>query len=128
MKSPRVDRRRFLKEITAVAAAVPAISAEAFSPERAGRRHRIDESAQTAAPATKSPGRIRFGVIGLNHGHISGQTNAVLRAGGEFVSVYAKEPELLAPFRKQFPQAKLAKSEGEVLEDSSIQLVLSAGI
>ena len=44
MKVPRVDRRAFLKEITAAAAAVPAIGAEAFSPDRAGRRLRIDES------------------------------------------------------------------------------------
>ena len=35
---------------------------------------------------------------------------------------------LLAAFRKRFPQAKLARSEHEVLEDASIQLVLSAAI
>jgi len=128
MRGPRVDRRAFLKEITAAAAAVPAIGADAFSPERAGRRLRIDESQESGPTTTKSPGKIKFGVIGLNHGHINGQTNAVLRAGGEFVSVYAKEPELLGPFMKQFPQAKLARAENEVLEDKSIQLVLSAGI
>jgi predicted dehydrogenase len=44
------------------------------------------------------------------------------------VSVYAKEPDLLEPFRKRFPQAALARSESEVLEDRSIQLVLSAAI
>jgi hypothetical protein len=32
----------------------------------------------------------------MNHSHIYGQTNAVLRGGGELVSVYAKEPDLLA--------------------------------
>src|SRR4029450_10214531 len=124
----RLDRRAFLKELTAAAAAVPAIGAEAFSPERAGRRLRVDESQQTPPSMQKSPGKLKFGVVGLNHGHITGQTNAVLRAGGEFVSVYAKEPDLLGPFMKQFPQAKLARSESEVLEDQSIQLVLSAGI
>ena len=82
MKVPRVDRRAFLKELTAAAAAVPAIGAEAFSPERAGRRVRIDESQQTAPSVPKAPGKIKFGVVGLNHGHITGQTNAVLRAGG----------------------------------------------
>ena len=101
MKSPRVDRREFLRGITAAAAAVPAIGAEAFSPERAGRRLRIEES-QEAAPAPKSPGKIKFGVVGLNHGHISGQTNAVLRAGGEFglewshANLPAVEPDLRA--------------------------------
>lgn len=72
--------------------------------------------------------RIRFSVIGLNHGHINGQTRAVIEGGGELISFYAKEPELIADFIKQFPQAKLARSEQEILEDRSIQLVVSASI
>ncbi|MGH9832461.1 MAG: Gfo/Idh/MocA family protein [Blastocatellia bacterium] len=72
--------------------------------------------------------RIRFSVIGLNHGHIFGQTRAVLRGGGELVSFYAKEPDLAEAFSKQFPQAKLARSEKEILEDRTIQLVVSASI
>ncbi len=72
--------------------------------------------------------RIRFSVIGLNHGHINGQTEAVLRGGGELVSFYAKEPDLAAAFARRFPQAKLARSEKEILEDRSIQLIVSASI
>ena len=55
-------------------------------------------------------------------------TQAVIRGGGELVSVYAKEPDLIAGFTKQFPTVKLAASEKEILEDSSIQLILSSGI
>lgn len=77
---------------------------------------------------TQTKPRIRFSVIGLNHGHINGQTNAMLRAGGELVSFFAKEPDLIADFTKRFPQAKLARSEKEILEDKSIQLVVSASI
>jgi predicted dehydrogenase len=54
--------------------------------------------------------------------------NAVIEGGGELVSFYAKEPDLVATFTKRYPQAKLAKSEKEILEDKSIQLVVSAGI
>ncbi len=72
--------------------------------------------------------RIRFSVIGLNHGHINGQTRAVLRGGGELVSFYAKEPDLAAAFAREFPQAKLARSEKEVLEDGSTQMIVSASI
>jgi predicted dehydrogenase len=72
--------------------------------------------------------RIKFSVIGLNHGHINGQTEMVLRGGGELVSFYAKEPELAAEFAKRFPQAKPARSEKEILEDESIQLIVSASI
>jgi predicted dehydrogenase len=82
-------------------------------------------SVRQAAP--RNPPRIRFSVIGLKHAHINSQTDAVLRGGGELVSVYASEPELAAAFVKRFPQATLARSEREILEGDS-QLVLSAAI
>lgn len=72
--------------------------------------------------------RIRFSVIGLNHGHIYGQIRTVLRGGGELVSYYAKETDLAAAFARQFPQAKLARSQKEILEDRSIHLIVSASI
>src|SRR5262245_5960223 len=72
--------------------------------------------------------RIKFSVIGLNHGHIYNQTRAVLGGGGQLVSFYAKEPDLAAAFSKEFPQAKLARDEKEVLEDRSVQLIVSASI
>jgi predicted dehydrogenase len=72
--------------------------------------------------------RIRFSAININHAHIYGMTDAVTRGGGELVSVYAKEPELLAAFTKKYPTVKVAKSEAEILEDPSIQLILSSGI
>ena len=81
------------------------------------------------APARMiEPGRIKFGVIGLNHGHIYGQTRAVIRGGGELVSFFAKEPDLAAAFQKEFPQARLARTESEILEDKALHLVVSASI
>ncbi|UTA67671.1 Gfo/Idh/MocA family protein [Emticicia sp. 21SJ11W-3] len=71
---------------------------------------------------------IRFSVIGLNHGHIYGMTEAIIRGGGQLVSVYAKEPDLLAAYVKRYPDVKQAGSEKEVLEDKSTQLILSAAI
>lgn len=71
---------------------------------------------------------IRFSVIGMNHGHIYGQTNLLLRAGAELVSFYAPEPDLAAAFASAFPQARQAASEQEILEDNSIQMVVNAGI
>jgi predicted dehydrogenase len=128
MKSPRPGRRDFLKDLTGVAALVPALGGDVFSPERGRRKLRMETAAQTAPAAAKAPARIKFAVIGLNHGHINGQTTATIRGGGELVAVYAKEPDLLADFSKRFPQAKVARSEGEILEDKAVQLVVSAGI
>jgi predicted dehydrogenase len=44
------------------------------------------------------------------------------------VAFYAKEADLSAEFAKQYPQVKQARSEAEILEDNSIQLILSASI
>jgi predicted dehydrogenase len=71
---------------------------------------------------------IRFSAIGLNHGHIYGQVGLLLRAGAELVSFYAKEPELVEQFSNRYPDAKLARSPQEILDDESIQLVVSAAI
>ena len=122
MSRPRVGRRTFVKNLAATAAA-----ASAFPAAAAGRSLRAEVSQGSGAPTQSGKPRIRFAVIGVNHDHINGMTNAVIRGGGELVSVYAKEPELAAAYVKRFPQAKTARSEQEVL-DSDVQLVLSAAI
>ncbi|HEY0603248.1 MAG TPA: Gfo/Idh/MocA family oxidoreductase [Herpetosiphonaceae bacterium] len=71
---------------------------------------------------------IRFSVIGINHGHIYGQVDLLLRVGAELVAVFAVEPDLLAGFTQKYPQARVAGSEAEILEDPTIQLVVSAAI
>ncbi len=71
---------------------------------------------------------IRFAAIGLNHNHIEGQVNLLLRAGAQFVSFYAPEPELVAKYGPMWPQARVAQSAEEILEDETIQLIVSAGI
>jgi predicted dehydrogenase len=116
MSDRQADRRGFLE--AALGATVVAASARAATASGA--------QAPPAAPAGAP--RIKFAAIGLNHGHINGMTQAVIRGGGELVSVYAKEPDLLAEYQKRFPQAKPARSEAEILEDPKIQLVASAAI
>lgn len=71
---------------------------------------------------------IRFSAIGLNHPHIYSQVDMMLRAGTEFASFYAPEPDLADPFSQKFSQARRASSIADILEDESIQLVLSAAI
>src|SRR5919112_157900 len=113
MKRRGIGRRRVIKDLAGSAGVMlglPAIQGGA------------------PAPLRQLPPRIKFAAIGLNHGHINGQVTAVLRGGGELTSVYAKEPDLLAAFVKRFPQAKVARSENEILEDRAVQLVLSSAI
>lgn len=111
MKRYLFNRRRFIKDSSKAVAGVTLLSA-LTNPSWAARK----------------PVRIRFAVIGINHPHIYGMINAVIDGGGELVSVYAKEPELIAEFSKRYPQAKRANTPKEILEDRSIQLVLSSAI
>ncbi len=71
---------------------------------------------------------IRFAAININHNHIYGMARLLLRAGAEFVSFYAPEPELVAEFQPAFPQARLAASAQEILDDPTIQMILTSGI
>lgn len=86
------------------------------------------ESAQKQKEIITAPNRIKFAVINIDHPHIYGMTDAIKRGGGELVALYAKQPDLTAAFLKTFPEAKLAKSESEILEDPAIHLVLSSMI
>lgn len=128
MNRTRADRRRFIKgSLTVAAGAVLSGLPEekALGQDAPGVRT-VDVQTREAEVA-KEP-RLRFSVIGINHGHIHGQIGAVSRGGGQLVSFYAKEPDLAADFAKRYPQARAARSEQEILEDASIQLVLSAAI
>lgn len=84
-------------------------------------------ASQPPLPA-QAPSRIRFAAVGLNHAHINSQVETVVRAGGQLVAFFAREPELAAAFGKRFPGARLARSEQEILDDPAIQLVVSAAI
>jgi predicted dehydrogenase len=115
MKKDRPSRREFLRSATTAAGV-------AWAAARSG-----SASAQESAPTSKAT-RIRFAAIGLNHGHINGQVDSVIRGGGELVSFYAKEADLAGAFSKRYPQAKLAGSVREILDDPSVKLVVSASI
>lgn len=71
---------------------------------------------------------LKFSAIGLNHAHIYGQTNLLLRAGAELVSFYAPEEDLAAQYAQTYPQTQRVSDPRAILEDPTVQLVISAGI
>jgi predicted dehydrogenase len=71
---------------------------------------------------------IRFAAIGINHSHIYGQVDLLLRAGAEFVAFHAIEDDLAKPFGEKYPQAKRVADRGAILDDRSIQMVLTSAI
>jgi predicted dehydrogenase len=119
-----LDRRKFLKTMTS-ASLISALPQSAFGLNPSA--HVMHEIAQSD-PTVVAKDHIRFSVCGMSHDHIYGMVGAMIRGGGELVSVYAAEPERGAAFIKRYPQAKLVKTEAEVLDDASIQLVLSSAV
>ena len=124
------NRRNFLRQSIASAAGMAAIS---MLPDEALGRSFYNNTTPVEVilkpddrPVLKK--QIKFSIIGINHSHIYGIANALINGGGELVAVYSREPELLPAFTKAYPNVKVAKSEEEILEDNSIQLVASAGI
>lgn len=79
-------------------------------------------------PDASARHRIRFAVIGLDHSHIYGMTDALIRGGGTLVAMHAADPAQIAPFRRRYGDVTVARSEAEILDDPTIQLVASASI
>ncbi|MET0535126.1 MAG: Gfo/Idh/MocA family oxidoreductase, partial [Steroidobacter sp.] len=118
------DRRTFL-QTASMAGLFSAVSPEALS-QASGGGTVAQEKAKTPEIAAKHS--LRFAVIGLDHAHIYSMTSAVQRGGGKLVAMYATDQKQIAEYRAKFGDVKLARSEDEILEDKSIQLVLSASI
>lgn len=127
MKCEDVGRRSFLK--TMGAAGMLSTLPEAAFGLHSGGSSIVNEVAQSGDGADARPKySIKFGVIGLDHAHIMGITAAVIRGGGELAAFYSTIPQAIASFHRLYPNARLVKSEDEILNDPSIQLVASASI
>jgi predicted dehydrogenase len=70
---------------------------------------------------------IKFGVIGLNHGHIYWMIKGLLSTGkAECIGYFADEPELQKEMKRAFPSIPLVKNEEEIFNRSDVQLICSA--
>jgi predicted dehydrogenase len=88
-------------------------------------RHEVATAPEIVVPEGQT---VRFGVCGMSHDHIYGMVNAVIRGGGVLVSAWGLEPEKVANFRKRYPNCKIVATQKEVIEDPSLQLVLTSQI
>ena len=115
MDRHKENRRKFLQNVAKASGLM------LLSPLSSSANFKHIESSQMQDDVNIPAGKIKFAVININHPHIYGMTDAIKRGGGELVSVYAKEADLLAAFVKTYPEAKQAKSESEILEDTSME-------
>ncbi len=88
----------------------------------------IEDAVAPAQPDEAPKYHIKFAVCGVSHDHIYGMIGAVQRGGGELVAAWIGEADKLATFSKRFPDVKIVKTQDEILNDPSVQLVLSSQI
>ncbi len=74
------------------------------------------------------PGEFVFSAVRLDHGHIYGMTNGLLEAGATLKYVYDPDPKKVEAFLKAYPQAKVAQTEEEALQDAETHLIAGAAI
>lgn len=117
-------RREFLKRAGWMGSAAM-LSGAALAAEPG---QHINQEVLPAEPETPPKDHIKFAVCGMSHDHIYGMVEAVKRGGGELVAVWGGEPDKLAKFTQRYPEAKVAKTQDAILEDPSIQVVLSSQI
>ncbi len=75
-----------------------------------------------------TPGEFVFAATSLDHGHIYGQCNGLVEAGGTLKWVYDTDRARLEKFQKAFPQAQCADSLERILDDRDVVLVAAAAI
>ncbi|MEM7019833.1 MAG: Gfo/Idh/MocA family oxidoreductase [Pseudomonadota bacterium] len=90
-------------------------------------RHGASYAPKTSPKHVVQPNDFRFAAAFLDHGHIYGQTNGLLDAGGTLTAVYDPDPERAAVFAKAF-RVNAVESFDVLLDDTSLHLITSAAI
>src|SRR5580700_473426 len=123
-------RRDFLKQTGlmgsfAMMGTVLPNGAMALGGERGGAIEEVVFPKQAEEPPKY---HIKFSVCGMSHDHIYGMIGAIQRGGGELVGAWGGEEDKTAAFTKRYPDVKIVRTQDEILNDPSTQLVLSSQI
>jgi predicted dehydrogenase len=73
-------------------------------------------------------GDFPFAAIGLDHGHIYGQCNGLIEAGGDLRWVYDPDPAKVEAFQQKYPSVKAARDPDQILDDAEIKMVAAAPV
>ncbi|MCC6578972.1 MAG: Gfo/Idh/MocA family oxidoreductase, partial [Phycisphaeraceae bacterium] len=87
---------------------------------------KYDPSGILPKPVVPS-GTFHFAAIGLDHGHIHGQTSGLMDAGATLKWVYDADAKKAGEFADKYG-GQVASCEAQVLEDPQVKLVASAAI
>lgn len=73
-------------------------------------------------------GEFVFAAMALDHGHIYGMCNGLREAGATLKWVYDPDPAKVEKFVAAYPEARVAQSEEQILQDPEVRLVAAAAI
>jgi predicted dehydrogenase len=74
------------------------------------------------------PGEFVFAATHLDHGHIYGQCNGLIEAGGELRYVYDADRQRAEQFRAKYPGVRVVDALERILDDPAVQLVAAAAV
>lgn len=128
MKGISKERRAFLKHagLFSSFAMMPALGNEGWVTSELDRV--IEDAVIPQQADEPAKHHIKFAVCGMSHDHIYGMVGAIQRGGGELVAAWGGEPDKVAAFAKRFPDVRIVKTQDEILNNPSVQLVLSSQI
>ena len=84
-------------------------------------------TARTLKPVC-ARGDFVFAAMALDHGHIFGMVANLVQACGVLKLIYDTNPKKVELLRRQYPQAQIASSADEILQDPDVMLVAAAAI
>ena len=94
-----------------------------------GKADGMNYAPAAAKPApVVAPGEFIFAATHCDHGHLFGQCNGLIEAGGTLRWVWDPQPKRVEQLLDRYPQAKPAPDFETVLDDPEVRLVASAAI
>jgi predicted dehydrogenase len=122
-----MNRRHFITQTAAV------LAAGTLLPRRTPAAIDAKSDLSRFVPKPKptpvvKPGEFIFAAAHLDHAHINGMCEALIGAGATLKWVYEPDAKKAETFRAKFPQANLARSLDEILNDPQVKLVAAAAI
>jgi predicted dehydrogenase len=122
-----MNRRDFLSA-TAAALAASALPSTGGAQPQVQKTDGMNYAPKGKPNPVVKPGEFVFSAIRLDHGHIRGMCNGLIEAGATLKWVYDPDPAKVESFRAQYPQARVARSLDEVLNDADVRLVACAAV
>ena len=126
-----MHRRHFLTSAAGLAAAgafLPQIAVGAAAPSSESKSGAGRFTFPEKPKPVVRPGEFVFAAAHMDHGHITGMCNALSEAGATLKWVHEPDEKKRDALLRRYPQAKVARTLDEILDDAEVRLVAAAAV